>query len=644
VLETRTDAPEIATSLATLSTFYADNTPAARRQLRSTIENEGVKVNEQFLEAAERVIAALDTVQADLNAVAQCCDRMTAGVADSRAATSDMLLETDRLQRALALSETRSQLVGKFLEQYQLSPAEADALRADVISEAFFSALDHVRAIHGNCRSLLRTHHQRAGLELLDTMGALQEGAYERLCRWVQAECRALSELDAPEVNPLLQRAAASLRERQVLYKYCAEEVAAARHTALFQRFIRALTRGARPIEMHAPDPWRYVNDMMAWVHTSLASEREFLVSLFGDDPAAAAAEGGGSGADDAPSIPRLLDSVFESICRPLRVRIEQVLMSSPPPLLCFRLSQLLTFYVATADAMLGLSSQLSDSLRACHAMAMRTLSEQLKQRGDKLARYPPSPPRDLAPPAALEEGARLLADLVASYESSLDVRPGGSADAADVADFDAVLAAVAAPLAEAAERSSEALNPRAISRLDDGAHMDPADQRVYVLNCLQALRAPLEGHACAAARLEQLDQAVQGQVSALVATEVGRTLAACGLGEISERLALYRRGRERDVAGTPASDPALSLDAVAGALRTFFGRLSDPATLPEFRKLQVPDAKAHAAQQVLAALADAYAAVHDALADPGSGYPAAEVARAVKHTPEQVRTLLGVS
>ncbi len=36
------------------------------------------------------------------------------------------------------------------------------------------------------------------------------------VCRWVQAECRGLSDVDAPEVNPLLQRAAAALRERQV--------------------------------------------------------------------------------------------------------------------------------------------------------------------------------------------------------------------------------------------------------------------------------------------------------------------------------------------------------------------------------------------------------------------------------------------
>ena len=35
--------------------MYPDNTPAARRHLRSTIEQRGLGINEQFLEAAEGV-------------------------------------------------------------------------------------------------------------------------------------------------------------------------------------------------------------------------------------------------------------------------------------------------------------------------------------------------------------------------------------------------------------------------------------------------------------------------------------------------------------------------------------------------------------------------------------------------------------
>jgi hypothetical protein len=60
---------------------------------------------------------------------------------------------------------------------------------------------------------------------------------------------------------------------------------------------------------------------------------------------------------------------------------------------------------------------------------------------------------------------------------------------------------------------------------------------------------------------------------------------------------------------------------------------------------VQVPRLKAEAVQRVLQSLADAYATVHAALTDPGSGsgYSAGEVAEAVRHTPAHVRTLLGV-
>ena len=40
-----------------------------------------------------------------------------------------------------------------------------------------------------------------------------------------------------------------------------------------------------------------------------------------------------------------------------------------------------------------------AEALRSSRAMALRTFSETLRQRGDKLLRYPPPPPRDLAPP-----------------------------------------------------------------------------------------------------------------------------------------------------------------------------------------------------------------------------------------------------
>lgn len=72
--------------------------------------------------------------------------------------------------------------------------------------------------------------------------------------------------------------------------------------------------------------------------------------------------------------------------------------MGSPPLLLCFSLSQLLAFYTALVDRLMGPSS-LTHTLASCRQLAARVFHEQLKGYGDRVLRYPPAPPRDLSPP-----------------------------------------------------------------------------------------------------------------------------------------------------------------------------------------------------------------------------------------------------
>ena len=82
----------------------------------------------------------------------------------------------------------------------------------------------------------------------------------------------------------------------------------------------------------------------------ALASERELLVSLFGDMDAQQQQDGAKSGAlqasprhagdgSDTPDTAALLDQVFESICRPLKVH------PVPPRILRSSLARLCTVY-----------------------------------------------------------------------------------------------------------------------------------------------------------------------------------------------------------------------------------------------------------------------------------------------------------
>ena len=75
-----------------------------------------------------------------------------------------------------------------------------------------------------------------------------------------------------------------------------------------------------RPIEMNAHDPRRYIGDMLAWVHQALASEKELLISLFGQDSQSGTTMTHSDGRADVPSSAALLNRVLEGVCKPLKV------------------------------------------------------------------------------------------------------------------------------------------------------------------------------------------------------------------------------------------------------------------------------------------------------------------------------------
>uniref|UniRef100_M0ZP84 Conserved oligomeric Golgi complex subunit 6 n=1 Tax=Solanum tuberosum TaxID=4113 RepID=M0ZP84_SOLTU len=362
VLETRTDTPDLLASLNTLSEFYTENTPHSRRNLRSTIEKRSLSINEEFLLSSTAAQKSLDRVEEEVNEIVECCDKIAMALSSCNATTGDIISTTERLKQEFEVTTQRQEIVSCFLRDYQLSPEEINALREEDLDENFFKALAHVQEIHANCKVLLRTHHQRAGLELMDMMAMYQEGAYERLCRWVQTECRRLGDVDNPEVGELLRTAVRCLKERPVLFKYCAEEVANMRHNALFRRFISALTRGGpgglpRPIEVHAHDPLRYVGDMLGWLHQALASERELVLALLDPDASDTRSTNHNySKRVDSESektesdLTFVLDRIFEGVCRPFKVRVEQVLHSQPNLIISYKLSNTLEFYFYTVS------------------------------------------------------------------------------------------------------------------------------------------------------------------------------------------------------------------------------------------------------------------------------------------------------
>ncbi|XP_052210726.1 conserved oligomeric Golgi complex subunit 6 [Diospyros lotus] len=673
VLETRTETGDLVASLATLSTFYTENSPHARRDLRSTIEKRSLSINHEFLQASDAAQQALDRVEEEVNALAECCDKIAKALNSCNATTGDIISTTERLKQEFEVTTQRQEIVSCFLRDYQLSNEEINALREEDLNENFFKALSHVQEIHANCKVLLRTHHQRAGLELMDMMAVYQEGAYERLCRWVQAECRRLNDTDNPEVGELLKTAVRCLKERPVLFKYCAEEVANMRHNALFRRFISALTRGGpgglpRPIEVHAHDPLRYIGDMLGWLHQALASERELVLGLLDPDavvdtgPTARRFSKGlenDSGKTDT-DLTFVLDRIFEGVCRPFKIRVEQVLQSQPSIIISYKLSNTLEFYSYTISDLLGRETALSNTLWALKDAAQKTFFDILKTRGEKLLRYPPLVAVDLSPPPAVREGVSVLLEIIEIHDSMMVPLSGKKPT------FDPVISALLDPIIQMCEQAAEAhkskgslhlsrrgktsSDPSQFSKssvdaiLTNSSSIAAASQasetlsKIFLINCLCAIEQPLLGHEVASEYVKKLQTMIDNHMNSLVEKEVHAILRRCGL---LNKMPQFRDSLNREE--TPLADmDDTSPASLAECLKAFFGLiLGSETSLPEFEQMQVPRLRSEACIKLARSLAEAYELIYKAIMDPKNRYP--DPKSLARHPPDQIRTILGI-
>lgn len=127
------------------------------------------------------------------------------------------------------------------------------------------------------------------------------------------------------------------------------DDLASARRDAIAHAFLNALTRGGpggtpRPIELQAPDPLRYVGDMLAWIHQACAGEKEMLESLFRKkDEKYQDLTGAITQVSD--TVDEILDCAMEGTCRPLKSRMEQVLVLQPEALTSYKVANLIQFY-----------------------------------------------------------------------------------------------------------------------------------------------------------------------------------------------------------------------------------------------------------------------------------------------------------
>ena len=122
----------------------------------------------------------------------------------------------------------------------------------------------------------------------------------------------------------------------------------------------------------------RYVGDMLAYLHQATPTEKENLVALLkhcqpieakNTNPAASQEEKP-IFKDKVQVYEEALASITEGACRPLRSRVEQILLSEHGPLILYHLTNLIRFYCGTISHVIPRGSELITMLEDLDQLA----------------------------------------------------------------------------------------------------------------------------------------------------------------------------------------------------------------------------------------------------------------------------------
>nr|CAG4646151.1 EOG090X03SX [Macrothrix elegans] len=614
-------------ALKELSTFFTENSIRTRRNLRGEIERRNLAINEDIFKSFNEVkegisvllmsvldskevltcfisSLALDNVQNEVTSMDQTCKEMASRLAAVKTKTHHLMSQMNSYKTTTNLLNMQLDIATRMVETFRLSPSEMAELRsADrPITTEFFSALRKAKKIHSLCKQVLQNGHQRTFFEIMEEMASLQDAALERLYRWTQSQCRTV---DSPEANMLLTQAIGCLQDRPVLLKYVIDEYCTVRRAFVARSFIDALTVGGphgtpRPIELHAHDPARYVGDMLAWLHQMTPTEKENAQALLK----------GCDKSDINELVKDALSNITEGVCRPLRMRLEQVISPDTGPAILHTLSGLIRFYLKTIGEVVP-NSALIETLNDVHDQCQHTFITSLESQVGRLLERIHPPNQDLSPSLGVNQVLNLLRDVLS----------GGHIVDAQAADVANVINKVVDPLMGCVEETASRL-PR-------------IDQAAYTLNCYYQIHSSLSLYEYVDDRVESLKVLMENQLAILSTEQATSLIHSLGLGPVCSLL--QNQGEGEVLSNIPGMDPA--------SLQTFLVKLDallaapDALQLAQWRLLVSGAHRKTIQRRALDTVLSIYSQLYEAVHNPLNRYT--NPASIMPRTPQQVRDLL---
>jgi conserved oligomeric Golgi complex subunit 6 len=470
---------------------------------------------------------------------------MRDGAEASHTQTAPILEEAESLLQDQMAIQVKSEALRSLREHFILSPDENNALTlpSEPVDDAFFAALAKAQKIQKDCETLLGYEDQTLGLELTEATTNKVNLAFQRLYKWIQREFKTLN-LENPQMSTSIRGALRILAERPSLFQNCLDFFAEARERILTDSFYVALTGEtpsgetdplAKPIEMTAHDPLRYVGDMLAWTHSTAVSEREALEVLFiseGDE----IARGIKSGRENEPwrlvseedeaetaaefdaprALNELVDKNMSGVARFLRQRVEQVIQSNEETVLAYKLANLVGFYRVTFSGFLGSRCALVGSMAHVESEALSQFRSLMRDRMAAVQGEFQQTPYDLGAPGFLQDALGQLRAILSTHDTSFDTALDREAD------FEPILTESLDPFLGGCETVAKGVP-------------SPCARSIFLINCKLAALGTLRPFEFTASKVRQLEQSVLEHAKVVVRSQFEFLQARSGLADVFE-------------------------------------------------------------------------------------------------------------
>ncbi|VDK76245.1 unnamed protein product [Litomosoides sigmodontis] len=585
------------------------------RRLMYELEERKIKANRDYMKSFALVNDRVQDFVAKVTQLNNICQDMANKIQSNKAKTQDLLSRTAALQSEKRTLEKKQVAINEFLNHYSLTPEEEAALKGSeadgTVDTKFFAALQRVKQIHDDSKQLLRSSGEHlAALEVMEEMASKLEEAYEVLYRSIQRECRLLN-VEFLELKGALVQSIATLQDREVLFKYALDEYTMARRNHVVRAYIDALTRGGgggtpKPIELLSHDPLRYVSDMLAWIHQSMATERELLQTLLKLCNPDVLKE----------NCANIQSQISEALCRPFKVRVEQALVSETNCIVLYRLSCLFTFYLETMAPSLSSDSMLIQTFKELKELTLNLFFSGLHSLVQQLIGKMGTPDYDLLPISTVHQVLMLLKDVLESHDGTV------AAVVDKKENFEKIFTTVLDPLNQAVQLSATQLH-------------SPVDIAVYTLNCLSAVNAAIILYQFTDSRLEMIKAQTDANIDVLVSEQATMIITQTGLIELYRKASAHEpsQGALSEIAGMEPS-------RITSILFSFDSFLASPDKYKLYQCVKLSSARLRdiVRERTIEAVVEVYRIIYNKLVDPTNKYAQLSI-----KTVEEVQELLKV-